>query len=145
MTTQTTPQPTTPTPAEALASKLAGYIGTANYYYLPHWGKASLHYTDGIRALCTEAEAFWLLDQLNATLYDNTQFAAGFWLVRITSHDYKGKIEIAYDSTDAGTLINTDGERGKADHTTTLDFTDFPEGTFEFFIVNKIAMLKSEY
>lgn len=144
MTTQTTTQ-TTPTPAEALADKLRGHIGTANYYYLPRLGRNSLHYTDGIRALCTKAEAFWLLDQLNATLYDNTQFAAGFWLVRITIHDYKGKIEIAYDSTDAGTLINTDGERGKADHTTTLDFTDFPEGTFEFFIVNKIAMLKSEY
>lgn len=88
---------------EQLQLMLAQYTGTNHYYHLPLWGKHSLNYTDGIRAMC----------------------------------------KIAYDSSD-GNLINSNGEQG-ADVTIELDYTDFPEGVFEFYILDKIAMLKSEY
>lgn len=143
--TNHTPTPTEKTPAEQLADNLRGHIGTANYYYLPHWGAHSLRYTDGIRDLCTQAECYWLLDELNVALHDHNEFAGGMWVVKITSHDYKGKLEIAFDFNTAGTPINSDGVRNVADYTKELPFTDFPEGEFQFYIENKIALLKSEY
>lgn len=136
------PEPTT---AAELEAALSGYIGTEHYYTSPTFGTLGLRYTDGIRAMAELAGAYWLLDTIHAAAMDNPQFKSGLWTVRMESENDKGRLLIAFDFRDDGTPIDAQGNVGQADFSQDFDFTDFPEGAFNFYILDGVILLTSEY
>lgn len=138
----TQPEPTT---AAELEAALSGYIGTEHYFTSPTFGTLGLRYTDGIRAMAEIAGAYWLLDTIHSAAIYNPQFKSGFWSVRMESQDDKGRLLITFDFQDDGTPIDSQGNLGKADFSQEFDYTDFPEGAFNFYILDGVILLTSEY
>lgn len=138
----TQPEPTTTAELEAA---LSGYIGTEHYFTSPTFGTLGLRYTDGIRAMAEIAGAYWLLDTIHSAAIENPQFKSGFWSVRMESQDNKGRLLITFDLQDDGTPIDSQGNLGKADFSQEFDYTDFPEGAFNFYILDGVILLTSEY
>lgn len=139
-----TTQPELKTAAE-LEAALSGYIGTEHYHTSPTFGARGLRYTDGIRKMAELAGAYWLLDTIHAAAMEHPQFKASFWAVRMESQDDKGRLLITFDFRDDGTPIDAQGNVGQADFTQDFDFTDFPAGVFNFYILDGVILLTSEY
>lgn len=138
----TQPEPTT---AAELEAALSGFIGSEHHFISPTFGTRGLRYTDGIRAMAELAGAYWLLDEIHITAIENPQFKSGFWAVRMESQDNKGRLLITFDFQDDGTPIDLQGNVGKADFSQEFDYTDFPEGAFNFYILDGVILLTSEY
>ena len=117
--------------AKELTHALAGHCGTSQY----HRGIFNnLKWTDGIQDMCNKAGAFWLMDLI-----------AGFELEQpiLKKESFQLWRMISWGSN-GGTLLCEDGNGTKLmDYH--IKYTDFPEGEFEFYVVDGVALLKSEY
>ena len=116
-------------------SDLSQFIGTEGYHYQPLHPKGFV-YTDGIKYLAQEAEAYWLLDLI--AFYQEDE--------RIKSDEALQSIQFWKLSVNdnAGVLIC---ERDANDVVLTheLNYTDFPLDAITLYVCNKVLMLPSEY
>ena len=111
-----------------LESKLGHFIGTTKYY--PHWSK-SIRWTDGINFLCEEAGAYWLID-IVASYQSKLKAPFQLW-----------KIKVNPDNTALVTMQEDTGQPYLAKQE--IPYTDFPLREFEFYCIDRVCMVKSEY
>jgi hypothetical protein len=107
---------------------LSGFYGTENYYKNPF----GIIYTDGIKYLATELGAYWLINLVASYRKKLQKEEFQLWKVSVTDN----KVAVITCRRDTGE---------KPLVTQKVGYTDFPVGDFEFYVVNNVMMLKSEY
>jgi len=112
-----------------LRSELSNFTGTTCYYSSSF---GTLKLTEGIHYLREKANCFWLVDIVES--YQPTLKEVCFQIWKITVNE---------DQTAVVTCREDDGlpELVKQD----IPYTDFPLSDFEFFCINNVVLLKSEY
>lgn len=118
--------------AQELLAALPHFTGTEQWYYLPQFGRRYT-YTDGIKFLAENAGAYWMIDYVLARqpFFENKRASFQVWKFR-------------KDEDDGFTFTVEDGNGNKLAQYTEL-YTDFPLDEFEFWVVNNVILLKSEY
>ncbi len=120
-----------------LAALLAGCAGTENQYQHPF---GQLRYTDGIQAMAQAVGAYWLIDLMAShapTIRRRAPDAWSFGIVRLAVNEIGGRRSARFDwreDTNTAPVVHQD-----------IEYTDFPVGTFECYVVDGVALLKSEY
>lgn len=110
---------------DELEYNLRQFTGTESYHrYL-----MGVVLTDGARYFAEQAGAFWLMDIL-ATQPEIRKLPFAHVTLTVTDG--------------AGDLAVTDGNDNQM-YTRTIDFTDCPPGKWEFYIIDGVILLPSEY
>jgi hypothetical protein len=117
--------------SEDLKLNLGKFIGTENYYL--HWSRI-IKWTDGIQYLCEEAGAFWFMDLVASHFIYEKVKNAPFQLWRIEVKPDKSAIVSMKEDTGKPNLVYQE-----------VPYTDFPLKEFEFYCIDGICLLKSEY
>lgn len=114
-----------------LRHELDYFTGTEGYHYNPmyRW----MNYTDGVKFFAENAGngAYWFLDIIGTEMRRLVE-AEGFLHIVLRSENGAG--EITVDDGNDNLLWSK-----------TLDFTDCPEGKWEFFLIDDVMLLPSEY
>ena len=112
-----------------LVNELDNFTGTECWYR--HGLNREFLYTEGAQYFAEQAGAYWFLDIMATEVFE-LQKDNPFISVEMTAQDGKALITA------------TDG-----DETTIWDkrisFTDCPEGTYKFFLIDNVFLLRSEY
>lgn len=120
------------TDASELKSALAGFTGTDGYHFNPlyRW----LNYTDGVRYFAQHAGhgAYWFLDIVGTELRSHAR-SESFLLVTLEVKDGAAHLSAKVDS-DRPEIWSRD-----------IDFTDCPEGEWQFYLIDNVMLLPSEY
>ena len=117
---------------DELQSELSGYYGSETTYRHP----LGLIYTEGIKAVAELVGAYWLLDVVGS--YRPALKGEDFIIWRVESKDGTGRVSARTDTNEPDLISQT------------LEYTDFPEGVFEFYGISSgnatpTLLLKSEY
>lgn len=111
---------------------LEQFIGTENYY--PHW--IGIRYTDGVKYLAEEAEAYWLIDaiaswQLSPEVKGDPMLQRiQFWKLRVDGHS---------------AVLTCERDENNIAVTQKISYTDFPLESITLYLANGILLLPSEY
>lgn len=109
-------------------SDLENFTGTRKYYgYL-----GGVKLTDGAKYLADRAGCYWLMDIVASCQHDLTKYPFQLWSIRVLE-DKKAIVECRED-TGTPAVIHQE-----------IKYTDFPLKEFEFYCINKVILLKSEY
>ncbi len=111
-------------------TEIGQFRATALYHSLPLFRK--YHFTDGIYYMAHNARAYWLLERI-FVLQDEKQLKAErfqTWKLQVKDH--------------AATLIAEDGNYNEL-HRESIPFTDFPLSELDFYFIDNVLLLKSEY
>jgi hypothetical protein len=112
-----------------LVNDLDNFTGTESYFR--HGLNRDFLYTEGAQYFAEQAGAYWFLD-IMATEVAELQGDNPFISVEMTVFDQKAVINA------------TDGDEtylwGKR-----ISFTDCPDGTYKFFLIDNVFLLRSEY
>ena len=123
---------------QELNTKLEGFTGTEGYHYLNFL--KNLKFTDGMKFLCEETGSFWLIDIVTSVQSLSNIIDNHFIIWRLEVKGTNGKISAYSDcESDGSYSIN------KQLYTQVIEYSDFPEGNFEFYQINDVVLLKSEY
>lgn len=115
---------------EELDRYLSTYTGTEAYYR--NW--LGLLYTDGIKALAREAGAYWLIDAIGShALTEGRRGRYPFQLWTLAVKDQAAVLTMQEDQ-DQPELVRQE-----------IKYTDFPEGTWKFYLIDGVLILPSEY
>jgi hypothetical protein len=109
---------------------LSQFTGTEAYHRTFVFSP-KLKHTDGVQYFAEQAQAFWFLDIVATEIYpfsDKYPFMTIYLIVK------DGKAEIIVQDGDISRLMQRQ-----------IEFTDCPEGTYEFFLMDDVLMLTSEY
>ena len=112
-----------------LLNELAQFTGTVNWYR--HQTFRSCLYTDGVKYLAEQAEAYWLLDYIFSNQIPpvkNQPFQV--WKIVVVDNSATIKVEDGNDN-----LIKA----------FKIPFTDFPLSEYTLWFVDNVLLLKSEY
>ena len=117
--------------ASQLKHELAHYTGTEQW--TRHWARHSMLMTDGVMFFAQHAGggAFWLMDIIATEVwevYKNNPF------VFITLKVADSKAQLVVDDGNDNVLWE------KA-----IDYTDCPEGDWQFYLTDNVVLLPSEY
>jgi len=106
---------------------LVQYTGTEKYYK----NFTGILYTDGIKYLCENAECYWLIDTVGSYLPQTARVPFILWRLSVgdnkailTAHEDKGKEAIVSQE---------------------IEYTDFPLDSIEFYQIDGLLLLKTEY
>jgi hypothetical protein len=91
----------------------------------------NLKHTDGVQYFAEQAGAFWFLDIVATEIYPFSD-KYPFMTIYLTVKD--GEAEIIVQDGDISRVFQRH-----------INFTDCPEGTYEFFLTDDVLMLCSEY
>lgn len=111
-------------------SDLSQFYGTKNYYHTSLFND-HLQNTDGVQYFAEVAGCFWFLDIVATEVYPLTT-ADPFLTISLIAKD--GKAQIIVQDGDVTRLMNKH-----------IDYTDCPDGTYEFFLTDDVLMLTKEY
>ena len=115
---------------DVLRGTLQQFYGTETWY---HHQFSSVLYTDGVKFFADAAGAYWLLDiLLTETVIAMRDHGEAFSMVTLKVKAGKARIEA--DDGDGNIFWSRD-----------IDFTDAPEGDWDFYLVDGVLMLPSEY
>lgn len=133
-----------PVTAGELESYLFGFSGTVDYHL--HWTRR-FHYTDGVKGMAEKARAFWLID-LIASHQGRSVKAPLFFGDKEGHrlHDVGFQIwvlDVRADKTATARCIEDSGQPDMI--TQEIEYTDFPEGSWKFYLVQDVLMLPGEY
>lgn len=115
--------------AEQLRHELAIFTGTEHYYR--HGLARNVVYTDGVQHFAESAGAYWFLDILATEpviLAQAKEFAVA-------------TLKVAGDKA---VLSVTDGNDHEV-YTRDISFTDCPPGEWQFYFIDGVILLPSEY
>jgi hypothetical protein len=110
-----------------LNDALRGFCGTEMYH--KHWLR--MLYTDGVKELANFASCYWLIDMVASVQHENKKVPFQLW--RIEVENSTAHVTMRED-TGRPTLFSK-----------RLSYTDFPEGSFEWYVVDNVMLLKGEY
>lgn len=111
---------------------LSGFTGTTRYYRI---GLPPIHITDGIKWLCDEAGAYWLAGVVASYQTEIRCRKHPFQVWRLLVSNHKAIVEAWTD---------TPGKSTRIIHQE-IPCTDFPLDEFEWFFIDGVMLLKSEY
>lgn len=122
-------KPQTP---EELTTYLSQFIGTTQWYR--HLSGAT--YTDGIQAMArvSGGGAYWLVDKILFVGMSEKHRRVPFQLWQLDVYEDKTGRVMMREDIGKPTL-----------HAEKLDYTDFPVGTWKFYLIDKVLLLPSEY
>lgn len=112
---------------------LSQFTGTDNWYR--HW--MGFTYTDGVKYVADEADAYWLLDAIGS--YQKEKMVAGnrrlqeFQLWELNVEDHKGILTLREDS---GQPIVVEQH---------IEYTDFPLAYIKLYLEGGVLLLPSEH
>ena len=113
-----------------LRNSLEQCIGTEQYYQrFPFW---EFRYTDGVKLFADLAEAHWLINDIFVFCMHKGLYEQDFMAISLIAE--KGKADLIFEDGN-GTLL-------MKHH---YEFTDAPDGKWDFFWCDKVLMIPSEY
>lgn len=115
-----------------LKNEMSYYYGTEHYY---ENGLYRFKYTDGVKAFCEKAKAFWFLDVVNSLLFEKEtreRMEGGFIFV---------KLIVKEDNT----AVVRFKDREKVFYEQSIPFTDCPIGEWVFYFDSGVLMWNGEY
>jgi len=116
---------------------LSGFTGTTSYHQLT---LSSLKFTDGMAHVAQELGAFWLMDIVASVQHKpKVREKASFLVWRIVVKDEKAVVDAHWDSEEDGSY-----SQDKLVYSQEINYTDFPEGTFEWYQIGDVVLLKEE-
>ncbi|EAW33366.1 DUF6876 family protein [Lyngbya sp. PCC 8106] len=124
--------------SEELKASLQGFCGTQTYY--THWLKR-FYYTDGVKFLADEAQAYWLLDaiashQTGKLLSNPALREIQFWKLQVNTD--QSACLVCLEDKDAEPAISQ-----------TINHTDFPLSEITLYLQSNgkywVLMVPSEY
>lgn len=116
--------------AKELITRMQQYTGTMNYHKLT---LTSLLATDGILMIAEKAGAYWLIDAIGS--YQANPKVKSL-LIQFWTLEVKDNTAVLYCVEDYGMPRIIEQE---------IDYTNFPEGSWKFYVQNEIMMLPGEY
>lgn len=111
-----------------LRQALTQFTGTEQWYR--HF-ISPLLYTDGVKFFAENAGAYWFVD-IVAIMIAPLQRVHAFMDIKLISADGKARI------------VASDGNYNEV-WSRDIDYTDCPEGEWEFFLTHDVLMIPSEY
>ena len=116
--------------ADELKSEMAQCTGTMQYHKLT---LMPLKGTDGMAMVAKEAGAFWLVDAIASYQQEPKikELRIQFWTLEV-----KDKQADLYCVEDSGKPKLVEQH---------IEYTDFPEGKWKFYVTDGVIMLPSEY
>ncbi len=117
-----------------LKINLPSFTGTCKWYR--HW--LGTLYTDGIQYLCDKAECYWLLDIVGSVQAEPGVKGESFqvWRIELDKDDLSKAWVTAWNDTP---------NESKCLYRQRIEYTDFPMTEYEFYHIDGVSMLKSEY
>jgi hypothetical protein len=112
---------------ENLLNDLEQFTGTSKYYNLGFGLKA----TEGIKYLADTAKCYWLLDVVASYQKRLKDYPFQIWQIVVKN---KKAVVSCKEDTDMPNLVIQ-----------AIKYTDFPLDVFEFYCIDGIILLKSEY
>ena len=88
-------------------------------------------YTDGVQYFCEKAGCYWFLDIVATELF-RLQRQHPFMVITLAADD--GEADIFAEDGDGGAIYKRH-----------INFTDAPDGTWRFYLIDNIVLLPSEY
>jgi hypothetical protein len=118
-----------------LNQKLADFTGTINWW--KHWTNL-LAYTDGVKALAEEAQAYWLIDAIASHQINPKVARHDFQVWTLTVSEDKTAVLQMKEDSDKQPVV-----------TQKIEYTDFPTGKFTLWIEGsgreRVLLLPSEH
>jgi len=112
-----------------LISKLEGFIGTECYYKV---GLGRLKMTDGVKYLCDKSKCYWLVDLVASYQPKLRNYPFQVWNIKV---DEKQKA-----------IVTCREDIGQPEIVKQkISYTDFLLDDFEFYCIDDVILLKSEY
>ena len=122
--------------AYELQTQLAHFHGSQTWTRHPF--NRSFLYTEGVEHVADQAGAYWLLDIIATEIAGTV----------INDHEYFGVVTLAVEGQKA-LLAVFDDLPGRKLYTRPIEYTDFPEGLWKFYLVydgeHCVLMVPSEY
>lgn len=115
---------------EQLQHTLAHCTGTAQWYKDPFY--PTMLYTDGIKLMAETAGAFWLVDYIGFNVYPMLNKTAPY-KIRFTSNEGKGTLSVWETGAKEPKFVYP------------IEYTDFPQGSIEMYLMDNVLLLPSEY
>lgn len=115
---------------EQLSHELAQFTGTTVWRRNPLYG--GMLYTDGIAYMAKRAGAYWLLDCIGIRVFHEVKHSAPY-IIRFTSNEGKGTLSVREMDSKEPCLVYP------------IDYTDFPQGSIEMYLMDGVLLLPSEY
>ncbi|MFK7748520.1 MAG: DUF6876 family protein [Kordia sp.] len=115
---------------QKLQHELKQFTGTEQYYKNPLF--SSFVFTDGVKYLAEQAEAYWLIDYVMSNQYDLYLAIEPFqiWTIKVTNNQ--------------ANIVVEDGN-GKELKKYNIAFTDFPLDEITLWFTDRTLLLPSEY
>lgn len=118
---------------------LSGFYGTEGYHKLTFFG--DLKFTDGWKYLAENVGAYWLADIVASVQHKpKVREHSSFIVWRIVVKDNEAVVDAHWDCEEDGSY-----SKSKEIYKQKVSYTDFPEGTFEWYQVGDVVLLKGEY
>lgn len=118
--------------AGELLSDLEQFIGTEQY----HRNFTGLIYTDGVEYFAEKAGAYWLIDLIGSHLPIIKRVPDYFFKISVEAHnDNSWNVLVTHEISGKEVLVTS--QNG--------EFTDLPEGEYQFFLIDGVMLLPSEY
>lgn len=116
-----------------LDNALAQFYGTERWYQ--HGLNPEMTYTDGVKFFAENAGngAYWMLDIVASAL------------MKIQTTQDQSFIHIALDVKDDAAVMNADDGNDNPLWQRKIEFTDCPAGYWEFYLIDGVMLLPSEY
>ena len=115
---------------QEIRNNLKDFTGTENYYKIP---LSKFNHTDGINHLIRICGCWWLISDTAIYLSSLKDFP-DFLILTIKVNEDKSAIVTLKEDTDV-----------KPIYTKIYGYTDFPLNEYEFYIINNVFLLRSEY
>jgi len=113
-----------------ILNELKDFTGTENYFKIP---LSHYNHTDGINELIKTCGCWWLISD-TAIYLSNIKEKYDFLVLSIKVNPDKSAVVSLKEDMDL-----------KPVYSKKYDYTDFPLNEFEFYIINEVFLLKSEY
>ena len=129
-------------------TELDAFVGTENIYQHPF----EIYYTDGVKYLATQGEAFWLLD----AIANASACASACAPLRIASHQTQQILsqpelqkfqiwELTVAEDKSAVLICRADTNTEPVVRQEIEYTDFPLKSIKLYLEQKVLLLPSEY
>lgn len=114
-------------------TELDAFVGTENIYQYPF----GIYYTDGVKYLATQGEAFWLLDAIAS--HQTQQLLSQsdlqeFQIWELTVAEDKSAVLTCRADTNTEPIVRQE-----------IEYTDLPLKFIKLYLEEKVLLLPSEY
>lgn len=115
-----------------LKHELAQFTGSEQVFFNPLYRE--MKYTEGVKYLATTAGAYWLLDIIGTEYFPKQK-----------SKEFDYFVSIKFEVEGSLGVITVGDGNNNVYLRRVIEFTDFPEGAWDFWLIDSVLLLPSEY